>query len=638
VATLWVAGQRGVLVVNDDGAEDTLARALRQAAIPVEVSAPDPAVLGRIALTGVRAVVLENVRRASRLRQDARAARVCARARRRALDDRWQGELRHRRYHLAHRRAPAGLDGDAPGDAQDQGRDGVALDRSGSMAVEAAPSVEVQLANLGTCAAVELLAPIDSVGVIAVDSAPHLRRVPVRDVASITARVRTIESSGGGIFCYTALVAAGKMLEDAVQKNRHAILFADANDSEEQEDCPELVERFRAMGITLSVVALGTEADSDAAFLKHIAELGGGQCYFTHDPAELPRLFAQDTLTIARATFVEEPVACTALPDLFGLGEIPGGTRAFPDLGGHNVTWLREATCGVVTQSGSVAGLRLLAGRPRARRRCRADRRRVRGGLVAWDGFASFFVTAVRWLGGREPGELFASARRQGRVAVGRGRSAREHAPDTSNLGAPDGRRRQDRDAAARARGRARVRGHDDARARGVVLGSARSATGARSRCRRWCSPQPRVRGRRRSGRGEECLRQIARESGGEVAPPLGTLFRGERRARAWRVVARECALAALVLLLVEIAMRRLQLWSALAGLALPLRRLRERRRRVAPVQPSPARVDGPPQVASPAVPEATAAAAGPRPAVKTASLDDALAKARRAADRELGR
>src|SRR5258705_9207273 len=114
------------------------------------------------------------------------------------------------------------------------------------------------------------------------------------------------------------------MREEATQKNRHVILFADANDSEEQEQCPELIARFRQMGITLSVVALGTEADSDAAFLKRIAEFGGGQCYFTHDPSELPRLFAQDTLTIARATFVDEPVACTALPDLFGLGDALG--------------------------------------------------------------------------------------------------------------------------------------------------------------------------------------------------------------------------------------------------------------------------------------------------------------------------
>ena len=56
-----VAGARSVLVVNHDGADDTLARALREAGIPVEVAQPESARLDRIALTGHRAVVLENV-------------------------------------------------------------------------------------------------------------------------------------------------------------------------------------------------------------------------------------------------------------------------------------------------------------------------------------------------------------------------------------------------------------------------------------------------------------------------------------------------------------------------------------------------------------------------------------------------
>ena len=46
------------------------------------------------------------------------------------------------------------------------------------------------------------------------------------------------------------------MIEKAEQANRHIILFADAADSEEQERCPELIERFGQMGITLSVIAL----------------------------------------------------------------------------------------------------------------------------------------------------------------------------------------------------------------------------------------------------------------------------------------------------------------------------------------------------------------------------------------------
>jgi hypothetical protein len=62
--------------------------------------------------------------------------------------------------------------------------------------------------------------------------------------------------------------------------------------------------------------------------------------------------------------------------------------------------------------------------------------------------------------------------------------------------------------------------------------------------------------------RGERLLRDLARESGGLVAPAAADLFRGEREGRATRVIARELAIAAIALLLLEIAARRLELWS----------------------------------------------------------------------------
>ena len=49
----------------------------------------------------------------------------------------------------------------------------VALDRSGSMAMPVGDGrTKMDLANLGTCAAIETLGPFDEVGVIAVDGAP----------------------------------------------------------------------------------------------------------------------------------------------------------------------------------------------------------------------------------------------------------------------------------------------------------------------------------------------------------------------------------------------------------------------------------------------------------------------------------
>jgi len=656
LAAVRVEGQRPVLVVNDDGAEDTLVRALRRGGVPVEVAAPESGRVERIALTGVRAVVLENVAAGRLGTSGLRALQEFVRERGGGLlMTGGQASFGIGGYHLSpvDDVLPVSLEM-----RQETRKLGVALaialDRSGSMSIEVRPGLpKMQLANLGTCAAVELLSGMDSVAVIAVDSAAHtvvdLR--PVNEPDAIKARVRTIESSGGGIFCYQALLAAGKELEKAEQKNRHVILFADAADAEEQEDCPELIARFREMGITVSVVALGTPADSDAKFLMRTAEQGGGQCYFTNEPADLPRLFAQDTMTIARATFLDERVGCSVLPDLYGLGELPAG--AFPALGGYNVTWLRdEASCGVVTdgeyRSPAFAFAQVGLGRSAA------FAGEIGGAfgqeLVAWDGFAGFFLTVVRWLAGQEePDELFARARRAGREARIEVEldPAAPLPPDTARLEVrlTDARGTTETLPLERV-GEHRFEARTTLAREGVVLGSVALGDGRSLALPPLVLPySPEFESGNDPERGPRLLRELARESGGEVAPLLDTLFRGERAADRWRVVTRECVLAALLLMLLEIAARRLQLWSMLASLVARLRNLRPRPALV----PSPAPATVPsaaPTVpaaplASPASPSTTPSSSAPQssaPPPPAGTLDDALRRARRSADRELGR
>jgi hypothetical protein len=138
------------------------------------------------------------------------------------------------------------------------------------------------------------------------------------------------------------------------------------------------------------------------------------------------------------------------------------------------------------------------------------------------------------------------------------------------------------------------------------------------------------------SMRGERILREIAQESGGLVNPAATEFFRGSREAKGWRLVARELALAALLLLLLEIAARRLELWSLVrvpegvrrSIAAVGARLARPRSLPTAPVTvaratPPPASGAPPPTVRTPAPPE---------------SMESALGKARRAANKRLDR
>jgi uncharacterized membrane protein len=299
----------------------------------------------------------------------------------------------------------------------------VALDRSGSMAVPTGDGrTKMDLANLGTCAAIETLGPFDEIGVIAVDSAAHVVQ-PLTSAAEkdrVCDQVRRIESLGGGIFTYTALLQAATIVQESKKGTRHIVLFADAADAEEPGDYIRLLEKLREIGITVSVIGLGTEADPDAEFLKDVASRGGGRIIFTSNVEELPQLFAQEALTVARSSFVTEPTNVRTLADLVLLGEQP--VTAFPAVDGYNLSYLRPgATLGAVTADEYSAPL--LAFWHRGLGRIAALTAEVdgkySGRLNAWSEFPSFSVGLARWLlGGDPPAGVQATIERQGSQGI----------------------------------------------------------------------------------------------------------------------------------------------------------------------------------------------------------------------------
>lgn len=186
----------------------------------------------------------------------------------------------------------------------------IVLDRSGSMAITT-PSgqTKMALANNAAAECVRLMSGVDSVSVIAVDSAAHVivPQTAVEDPNGIVARCLSIESMGGGIFVYTGLVAAASQILGAKQINKHILLFADAADAEEPGEYRRLLADLQKAGVTVSVVGLGTDRDVDAEFLKDVAQRGAGSVYFTQDAAQLVQFFTADTLTYTRNRFIEDP-------------------------------------------------------------------------------------------------------------------------------------------------------------------------------------------------------------------------------------------------------------------------------------------------------------------------------------------
>ena len=356
-----VEGSPRVLVLNHDGQEDNLVRALKSGRVNVETHSARNHPLTQDSLEGYRAVVLENVpagdlgrskmERLAQYVEDLGGGLLLTGGERSfgvggyfksPLDETLPVSMEMREEHRKTSIAMA-----------------IALDRSGSMAVPAGGGkVKMDLANMGTVECIRMLSPFDSVAVIAVDSAPHIIQplTPVEAPDSMISKVLKIQSMGGGIFVYEALVAAGKELEKASQATRHIILFSDAADSEEPGDYVNLLKQYEAVGITVSVIGLGNKTDVDAALLEDIAKKGKGNIMFTTDPQELPRLFTEDTMSVARSSFVKKDektqpqgISGKMLSDIRLMGNLQAG--AFPKAGGYNLSYLKpQATMGAVSQ------------------------------------------------------------------------------------------------------------------------------------------------------------------------------------------------------------------------------------------------------------------------------------------------
>jgi hypothetical protein len=236
----------------------------------------------------------------------------------------------------------------------------IVLDRSGSMSVGVGGGMtKIDLANSGAANAIDLLGPMDQVAVFAVDSEPT-KTIPLTTVGNkkkdLGARTRKITSAGGGIFVYTGLKAAWDELKKSPAGTRHVILFSDANDSEEPGNYQNLLKEMTDNGATVSVIGLGTDKDSDSGFLVDVAKRGNGRMFFSNQPMDIPKIFAQETVTIARSAFIKEPVGAQATGRWAEISPKP--IEWFQQVDGYNLSYAREdATVSLVSQDEYLAPL-----------------------------------------------------------------------------------------------------------------------------------------------------------------------------------------------------------------------------------------------------------------------------------------
>ena len=219
-------------------------------------------------------------------------------------------------------------------------------------------------------------------------------------------------SGGGGIYIDVGLETGQHEILHSQKATRHVLLFADANDSEQPGNYQKTIADLTSRGVTVSVIGMGSPSDSDSHLLRDIAQRGNGRIYFAEDVTSLPRIFSQETIAVARSTFVETPVGTTLGPDLSQLGRLPVATT--PELGGYNLTYLRpRASVGLRTDDGNAAPIVALW--PRGTGRVAAITAEVdgeyTGAFRSWAGQRALLEQVVRWVMPPQATQLDAVAR-----------------------------------------------------------------------------------------------------------------------------------------------------------------------------------------------------------------------------------
>lgn len=174
----------------------------------------------------------------------------------------------------------------------------IVLDRSGSMM-----GPKIELAKEAAARSIELLRDGDTLGFIAFDNHPWeiIKTAPLKDKEDAVNTILSI-APGGGTEIYSSLAMAFENLADLKLQRKHIILLTDGQ-SYTANSYEDLIEEGKENNITLSTVAIGS--DADALLLEELSELGGGRFYSVIDASTIPSILSRETVMISR-TYIED--------------------------------------------------------------------------------------------------------------------------------------------------------------------------------------------------------------------------------------------------------------------------------------------------------------------------------------------
>jgi Mg-chelatase subunit ChlD len=170
------------------------------------------------------------------------------------------------------------------------------LDRSGSMQRDEGGATRLDIAKQATLAAIRLLHEESQISIVVFDSEAKVL-LPMRGAEDIAALARALDElePGGGTAIYPGLVEALHQLEGVHAMARHIIVMSDG--LSQPGDFPGILKAISEQGISVSTVAIGEGADGTR--LEEIARIGKGAFHATQDFKALPSILSQEALMLS---------------------------------------------------------------------------------------------------------------------------------------------------------------------------------------------------------------------------------------------------------------------------------------------------------------------------------------------------
>lgn len=250
--------------------------------------------------------------------------------------------------------------------------------------------VKTDIARAGAELAIEALSASDRVGVLTFTSGtdwviPLQERSGVSDPAGALSGI----TANGDTEISNALEVALEELKGAPEQLRHIVLFTDGWDPSDANLLP-MARQIADAGVTLSVLGTG---EGPGTTLERMAELGGGRYYAGENLEEIPEIFVQETLTVARNLATEG----TFFPVLSAPSPVTAELTESPPLLGYVLT-KAKGTASVLMEIGQADPLLATWQRGLGRATVWTSDATVRwlAQWVDWEGYSDFWGRVVR--------------------------------------------------------------------------------------------------------------------------------------------------------------------------------------------------------------------------------------------------